>query len=91
MFFKSNIEWSVYITKQCIIKKVIPVYTRTKVPHTSPVSVGTQYKAPTVHIRDKIRFLYNKKVELNTKFYTMHLRALTEWGTLWDTISESIH
>jgi hypothetical protein len=70
---------------------VIPAYARVNIPHTSPASVTSQNKAQTMCIKDEIKFLYKKKEKFYSELYTVHMRAETEWGKLWNAISEPIH
>ena len=44
-----------------------------------------------MRVKDETKFLYRKKEQLNKELYNIHLQAASEWGTLWDTISNNIH
>jgi hypothetical protein len=86
-----NCNANIHFNKQCLLNKVIPSYTQLRVPHNSPASHVTQQKAQILRIKDEIKFLYRRKDHLNKDLYGIHLQAATEWGTLWDLISTSIH
>jgi len=64
---------NIYFNPQCLIKKVIPNYAKTKILYTSPATNITQKKVQTIRIKDEIKFLYMKKGKLNNGLYRMHL------------------
>jgi hypothetical protein len=39
----------------------------------------------------RLSFCDRKKEHLNKELYTLQLQEASEWGTLWDSISETIH
>jgi hypothetical protein len=82
---------NIYFNKQCLKLHVIPKYAQIKFPRSSPTSISTQQKTQVMRIKDEIRFLYRKKQQLNLELYRAHLKASTEWGSMWDTISKHIH
>ena len=82
---------NIYFNRQCLTHKVTPTYTKIRVPYTSPASNITQQKIATMRIKDEIRFLYQKKEQLNTNLYKAHLQASNDWGPIWPTIQTSIH
>ena len=44
-----------------------------------------------MRIKDEIRFLHQKKEQLNKELYKAHLQASAEWGTVWYIIQNSIN
>jgi hypothetical protein len=82
---------NIYFNKQCIAQKITPAYAKIKVAKTSPASTITQQKAQVMRVKDEIKFLYRKKEHINRELYTLHLKAATEWGTLWDILSKIVH
>jgi hypothetical protein len=58
---------------------------------TSKAAYVTQEKARITRIKDKIKFLYKKKDQLNRKLYRTHLEVAQQWGNTWAIIHNSIH
>jgi len=70
--------------------RIIPKYTRIKIPNTSPASKTTQKKVQIIRMKEEIKYLYKKKDFLNKSLYTAHLKAASEWGNSWELILNSI-
>jgi hypothetical protein len=56
-----NFNANIYLNRQCLIKKIVPSYTKIKIPHTAPAAASTKKKAQVQRIKDEIRFLYKNK------------------------------
>jgi len=82
---------NIYFNKQCLIQNLIPTYAKIKVAATSPAAKFTQRKTQILRIKDEIRFLYKKKMQLNKQLYYSHITAANIWGPAWDTIAEITH
>jgi hypothetical protein len=82
---------NIYFNKECIAQKITPAYAKIKVAQTSPASTVTQQKVHVMLVKDEIMFLCRKKEHLNKELYALHLKAASEWGTLWDTLSKTIN
>jgi len=73
----------IFFNKQCLTKKIIPNYTNTKVPITSPAAYKTQNKAQNTQIKEEIKFLYKKKDKMNNSCTTTtNIQLLCIDGTL---------
>jgi hypothetical protein len=79
------------LTSSAFAQKITPAYAKIKVAKTSLASAITQQKAQVLRVKDEIKFLYRKKEHINRELYTLHLKAATEWGTLWDILSKIVH
>ena len=66
---------NIYFNKQCLIQNLTPTYAKIKVANTSPAAIFTQRKTQILRIKDEIRFLYKKKLQLNKQLYHSHLTA----------------
>ena len=73
-----------------IKQKLIPTFTKIKIPITSPAAVHTQYKITKMRLRDEIKFLYIKKYTINKELHSIHLRLGKEWDKYWDVLQNSI-
>ena len=81
---------NVYYNKQCLNKKIVPRYADIKPLNTSPAARNTQKKVHNMRIRDEIRFLYEKRQQLNNALYKIHLEAVQDWGNAWYIILDYI-
>jgi hypothetical protein len=81
---------NIYFNQQCLIRKIIPKYEKLNIPNTSPAAQMTKKKIHITCIKDEIKFLHKKKQKLNTELYNAHLKAAFEWGSIWETIMDSI-
>jgi flagella basal body P-ring formation protein FlgA len=82
---------NIYFNKQYLTQNLIPTYAKIKVANTSTAAKLTQRKTQILRIKDEIRFLYKKKLQLNKQLYHSHLTAANVWGPAWDTIAEVTH
>ena len=86
---KCNVN--IYFNKQCIARKVIQKYANLKFTKNSPVAQVTASKAQILRVKNEIKFLFKRKDKPNHELYTIHMKAVNEWGSLWPSIQDSIH
>ena len=66
-----------------------PTYAKLKFPNTSPASKFTQRKATHMRIKDEIKFLHDKKQQLNYQIYHLHLTLANTWNNTWQYITHT--
>jgi len=71
---------SINFNRQCLHKKLVPTYVKLKFPNNSPTAKFTQRIAHHLRIKDKLKYLYMKKQQLNLRLYRLHLLLANIWG-----------
>jgi hypothetical protein len=86
-----NFNAHIHFNEECLLHKVIPSYA--ELPSTTNLACFLRNPAqgpnPTHKRRNKVPI--SEKDHLIRELYRIHLQASTEWGTLWDLISSSVH
>jgi hypothetical protein len=75
------------LTGNVVKKRLVPNYTKIKIPNNSPSAKFTQRKTQNLRIEDEIKYLYRKKQQLNHRLYYFHLPLANTWGNTWQYLA----
>ena len=68
--FKTNLN--IKFNKICLYKNLIPNYAKIKINETSRIARKTEQFASKYRIKEEIKFLYRKKISLNSALFKKH-------------------
>jgi hypothetical protein len=63
----------IFFNKNCQTQDLTPRYANIKVPNASPAAIHTKRKLAKSRLKDKVKFLYLRKCQLNKQLYKIHL------------------
>jgi hypothetical protein len=85
-----NCNANIYFNTTCLEQNVIPKYARIKVnSHKKSIVEHAELKIQNIRIKNKTKFWYAKKQNLNKVLHTLHLQNANESGNLWNIINQN--
>jgi hypothetical protein len=81
---------NIYFNKQCQHKRLVPNYTKIRIPGNTPATTSMARKARQLRIKEELKFLHKKKQYLNGKLYQIHLMLANLWGNNWQYIQSTM-
>ena len=81
----------IWYNKTCRQKQLTPTYVNIRIngkknqQWQKTLRTANQYR-----IKQKIKFLYTKKLKLNEKLFKLHLKCADKWQRIWPIIVQSI-
>lgn len=71
---KTNLH--IKFNKECIRNNLIPKYASIKINNNSKIATKIKERAQIMWLKEELRYLYMKKIELNKVLYLTHLKLL---------------
>jgi hypothetical protein len=81
---------NIYLNRTYLEFNLTPNFAHTRInSYNKALAKHTEAKVHKLRVKNKIKFWYAKKQNLNKILYQLHIKNGKQWGNLWDLINQN--